>query len=130
YGMPIDPCERSRMMATRPACRAVVAARLRAPERQEALLRRLRVLTMAVELIDEPDVIATAAREAGIDPSELAEWCREPDVVDALEDDAAAARMPSLAARALDHKLAAAGHDLRYTCPSLELVGPNGDMVT
>src|SRR3954447_14212126 len=58
YGMPIDPRRRPRMMATIHACRAVVAARLRAPDRARALLRRLRIHAMAGEMIDEPGVIA------------------------------------------------------------------------
>src|SRR4029079_6409422 len=41
HGMPIDTRERPRMAATRPACRAVVAARLHAPEAERPLLRRL-----------------------------------------------------------------------------------------
>src|SRR5436190_3731714 len=53
YGMPIDTRERPRMMATVHACRAVVAARLHAPDRERALLRRLRIHAMAGELIDE-----------------------------------------------------------------------------
>src|SRR4051794_15953175 len=39
YGMPMDTRERPRMAATAPACRAVVAARLHAPDRERALLR-------------------------------------------------------------------------------------------
>src|SRR5918997_3626709 len=40
YGMPIDPRLRPRMPATVHACRAIVAARLHAPEHEMALLRR------------------------------------------------------------------------------------------
>src|SRR3954447_10485689 len=68
YGMPIDPRRRPRMMATVHACRAIVAARLRAPDRARALLRRLRIRAMAGGMIDEPSMIARCAREAGIDP--------------------------------------------------------------
>src|SRR3954471_15317066 len=59
YGMPIDPRLRPRMPATIHACRAVVAARLHAPEHEQALLRRLRIHAMAGELFDSPLVIAT-----------------------------------------------------------------------
>jgi predicted DsbA family dithiol-disulfide isomerase len=130
YGMPIDTRLRPRMMATVHACRAVVAARLRAPDREQALLRRLRIHAMAGELIDEPAVIARAAREAGIDPMTLfrAE-ADDPAVEVALREDMAAARAPSAAALALDHKLAPAGQlGFRYTCPSYEIerVGDSG----
>lgn len=119
YGMPIDPRRRPRMMTTVHACRAVVAARLRAPDRERALLRRLRIHAMAGELIDEPGVIARCAREAGIEPMTLfrAE-ADDPAVEVALREDMAAARAPSAAALALDHKLAPGP---RYTCPSYEM---------
>src|SRR4029079_17427760 len=42
HGMPIDTSVRPRMAATMPACRAVVAARLPAPDRLRRLPRRLR----------------------------------------------------------------------------------------
>src|SRR5579862_2913439 len=67
YGMPIDPAPHRRPASSEPACRAVVAARLNAPERAEALLRRLRVRVMAGGLLDGPALIAGAASEAGLD---------------------------------------------------------------
>jgi predicted DsbA family dithiol-disulfide isomerase len=122
FGMPIDPRPRARMVATVNACRAVVAARLHFPDREQALLRRLRIHAMAGELFDEPRVIARAAGEAGIDEmSLLRTWRDDPEVDRVLEDDAAAARRPSSPALALDHKLAAAGDGRRYTCPSYEI---------
>src|SRR5256885_16632172 len=68
YGMPIDARERPRMTATVDACRAVVAARVHAPARERALLRRLRIHAMSGDPIDQPPVIAPAAREAGTHP--------------------------------------------------------------
>src|SRR5919202_5137915 len=122
YGMPIDPRLRPRMPATIDACRAVVAARLYWPEHEEALLRRLRIRGMAGEMIDAPFTIALAAREAGIaDMPLLAMWGDDPNVERELEADAAAARRPSRAALALDHKLAPAGGGRRYTAPSYEI---------
>ncbi|MGH2944211.1 MAG: DsbA family oxidoreductase, partial [Solirubrobacteraceae bacterium] len=43
HGMPIDTALRERMHATAPACRAIVAARVHAPEREDPLLRAFRV---------------------------------------------------------------------------------------
>jgi hypothetical protein len=128
--MPIDTRRRPRMMATVHACRAVVAARLRAPDREQALLRRLRIHTMAGELIDEPGVIARCAREAGIEPMTLFRAAADDPAVDvALREDMAAARAPSAAALALDHKLASVGDlgTMRYTCPSYEIERVGGD---
>jgi predicted DsbA family dithiol-disulfide isomerase len=131
YGMPIDARRRPRMVATVHACRAVVAARLHAPEFERALLRRLRIRGMAGDLIDEPGVIALCAREAGIDdPMTLFRAATDDPAVEvALREDMAAARGPSAAALALDHKLAPAGEvGRRYTCPSYEIsrVGGGG----
>jgi hypothetical protein len=95
HGMPIDTRERPRMAGTLPACRAVVAARIHAPDREG------------------PD--------AGLDAAELARWMDEPEVQLAVEEDAVAARRPMPAARALDHKLANWSGGRRYTCPSYEI---------
>ena len=93
-GMPIDPRERLWAAATIHACRAVVATRLRWPDREAALLRRLRVLAMAGALLDDSDTLELAAAQAGLPVSELAAYCAEPEVEDALRADAAAA-LPS-----------------------------------
>jgi 2-hydroxychromene-2-carboxylate isomerase len=105
YGMPIDPVPYSRPASSEPASRAVVAARLLAPELQEPLLRRLRVRVMLGGLLDDPALISGAADDVGVDPAQLMEWCARSDVEEALQADIAAARAPLPAARALDHKL-------------------------
>lgn len=126
FGMPIDPRPRARMAATVNACRAVVAARIHFPEREQALLRRLRMHAMAGDPFDEPSVIARAAAGAGIDPMRLLRaWRDDPAVERELESDAAASRRPSPPARALDHKLAPAESGRRYTCPSYEITRPD-----
>jgi predicted DsbA family dithiol-disulfide isomerase len=118
YGMPIDPRPYPREAASEPACRAFVAARLHAPERADALLRRLRVRVMQRGLLDDPALIAAAATDAGLDPAALATWVATVEVAAALEADAAAARDPAPAARALDHKLGGPREQRRYTAPS------------
>jgi 2-hydroxychromene-2-carboxylate isomerase len=124
YGMPINPTRYPRPASSEPACRAVVAARLHAPERAEPLLRRLRVRVMAGGLLDDSALIAGAAREAGLDPDELEAWCVTDEVQAALREDIAAARSPSRAARALDHKLGGPRQERRYTAPSYEIADP------
>jgi predicted DsbA family dithiol-disulfide isomerase len=80
-----DPaCPLAFSASSEPACRAVVAARVHAPGDEPALLRRLRVRTMAGGLLDDPDLIAAAAVDAGLDPHALAEWARDPAVQDTL----------------------------------------------
>lgn len=122
HGMPIDTRPRERLHATLPACRAVVAARIHAPERMRALLRRLRVRHFSGELLDEPGTIAAAARDAGIEPAELERWSASAEVEEALRDDMRRAREPMPAARVLDHRLANWSGGRRYTCPSYEIV--------
>jgi predicted DsbA family dithiol-disulfide isomerase len=126
YGMPIDPAPYSRPASSEPACRAVVATRLYAAELQEPLLRRLRVRVMLGGLLDDPGLIAEAAREAGLDPAQLLEWGAREDVEAALQADIAAARSPLRAARALDHKLGGPRAQRRYTAPSYEISTADG----
>lgn len=74
------------------------------------------------ELLDEPEAVASAARDAGIDSGELERWAHEPEVEQALHEDMAAAREPMCAARVLDHKLANWSGGRRYACPSYEIM--------
>lgn len=129
HHMPMDTAVRPRVAATVPACRAVVAARLNAPERERSLLRRLRVRHFAGDLLDDPDTIAAAAVDAGIDPSELDQWVESAAVADLLAEDMRAARHPVPAALALDDKLAGWPDGRRYTCPSYEVATGGWDPV-
>jgi len=126
YGMPIDPRPYPRPASSEPACRAVVAARLRDPVSAEALLRRLRVRVMLGGLLDDPDVIGAAAADAGLDPDELEAWCAQPETDAALQEDIRAARDPTAAARLLDHKLGGPREERRYTAPSYVLRRADG----
>jgi predicted DsbA family dithiol-disulfide isomerase len=129
YGMPIDPAPLARPASSEPACRAVVATRLRAPGREHALLRSLRARAMVGALLDEPSVLEAAARDAALEPSELERWCASPEADEALRDDIESARRPSAAARALDHKLGGPREQRRYSAPSYEITRP-GDGAT
>jgi predicted DsbA family dithiol-disulfide isomerase len=120
YGMPMDTSERPRMAATLPACRAVVAARVHS-DRGWFLLRALRVRHFSGELLDDPATIDGAARDAGIDPDDLARWSEDEVVDHALREDMALAREPLPAARVLDERLANWSGGRRYTCPSYEI---------
>jgi 2-hydroxychromene-2-carboxylate isomerase len=121
FGMPIHPFPAARPASSEPACRAVVATRLNAPGIEARLLRTLRTRTMSGGLLDDPQLVAGAARDAGLDPDQLRAWSAEPATDDALAQDIAASRRPSAAARALDHKLGGPPHERRYTAPSYEL---------
>ncbi len=122
HRMPIDSRRRPRIAASAPACRAVVAARIHAPESMRILLRRLRVRNFRGELLDEDATLDGAAVDAGLDPARLREWMAGADVEAALREDMARAREPLHAAKVLDHKLANWSGGRRYTCPSYEVV--------
>jgi predicted DsbA family dithiol-disulfide isomerase len=122
YGMPIDWSERVRVAPSIHACRAVVAVRLRWPDREAAMLRRLRVLNFAGELLDDSDTLEMAAEQAGLPVAELAAFADAPEVQEALREDMLAARSPSPASRAQDYKLGGPHDERRYTCPSYELL--------
>ena len=100
-----------------------MAALLHAPDRAEALLRRLRVRVMQGGVLDDPALIGAAAADAGLDGEALATWCEGGDTDAALRADIAAARDPAPPARALDHKLGGPRHQRRYTAPSYVIGG-------
>ena len=126
HGMPMSSAVRDRVPGTLPACTAVVATRVHAPEHEAALLRRLRLRHFDGEYLDAASTVAGAAQDVGLDPAAVAAWMEELDVKAAVEADATAARHPAPAALVLDHKLAGWERGRRYTCPSYELV-PDGN---
>lgn len=124
HHMPMDTAPRPRLAASVPACRAVVATRLNAPAHERAMLRALRVESFSGDgaLLDEPETLRRAARDAGLDPADLDRWLVAPETEQALRGDLRRARSPSPEALALAHTLASSGDGgHRYTCPSYEL---------
>lgn len=125
YGMPLETTPRPRLGATRPAAKAVVAARVHSSSAvAERLLRRFRVhaMTNPTAMLEDEATVLAAAREAGIDAAVLERWLADPAVERELRADMLAARSPAPAAVALSHKLARAAEDpsrWRYTAPSL-----------
>jgi len=122
HGMPIDTSLRARMAASAPACRAVVATRLNAPDYEEAILRALRVRCMSGDLLDESSTIRGAAVDVCLDPGDVERWCDDSSVEAAMRADMHAARHPTPEALALDDHLADWSGGRRYTCPSYEIV--------
>lgn len=120
HGMPIDVSRAARHLATVEACRAVVAVRLHAPDREEVFLRRVRVLSLTERrMIDEDEVLHGAARDVGVDPADLDRWRADPEVEAALALDMELARTPRPAAVAMPERLARTPEGgWRYTCPS------------
>lgn len=124
--MPIDAAPRERVSATGPACRAVVAAQLNAPDRAERLLRALRVRFFTDGALDDPALIARAAADAEIDPQGLAAWVQEAGTGAAYAAQRERTRRPSPEALAQGARLAGEPGGPRYTCPSLEVTRSDG----
>ncbi|UJA20633.1 hypothetical protein HJD18_10715 [Thermoleophilia bacterium SCSIO 60948] len=122
YGMPMDARERPRMFGTLEACKAIVAARVREPGSERAMMRHLRLEHFRGErMLDEAETTTISARASGIDPDQLWRWMEEDDVVAAFDEDMRLARDPSPAARAQYERLASEDEDWRLTCPSWEI---------
>ncbi|MBA2348534.1 MAG: DsbA family protein [Solirubrobacterales bacterium] len=127
FGMPMSEEPKPAVAATVTACRAVVAARQHATEKQWPLLRRLRHLHFAGPLLDDPQTIRDAASFVGLDPDELEAWMGEEATERALREDMLMARDPTPAALALKDKLASTPENgWRYTCPSYEFRTADG----
>ncbi len=75
-------------------------------------------------LLDDPLLLAAAASDVGLDPAVLQAWCAGADVDHEPAADIEAARSPSAAAHALDHKLGGPPERRRYTAPSYVIARP------
>lgn len=121
YGMPFATRPRTRVLATAPACRAVVAARAQSHELGEAALRALQVAWFtSPALLDEPDALLEAlSGVAGLDAAEVVRALEDPEVVGAYERDREEARSASGSPAARQGKTAKTDGPERYTAPTL-----------
>ena len=115
YGM------KRRMAATAPACRAVVATRLRFPERELEALRALQCAQFTTRsLLDERiDIEAALARVDGLDPALIVAALEDPEVVAAYEEDRAIARSAVGTPAEVQGRAAQTDGPVRFTAPSL-----------
>ncbi|MDQ6915099.1 MAG: DsbA family protein [Actinomycetota bacterium] len=121
YGMPFAAEPRARVPATGRACRAVVATRLRDPDREWAVFRALQLAWFnSTLLLDEDDGIVAALRGVeGLDASAMVADVDRPEVVAAYEADKAEARTAAGSPTAFQGKAAQTDGPVRYTAPSL-----------
>jgi protein-disulfide isomerase-like protein with CxxC motif len=130
YGMPISTTPLTRLYSTTPACRAIVATRLFAPEKERLLLRAFRVRHFGGHLLDGPETLAMAAADAHLPLDDLQAAIDDPISGELLAADMAASRTPTAAALAQPARLAGPDGERRYTCPSLEFAHANGTMMS
>jgi len=120
YGMPFASHVKTRVSATAPACRVVVAARLRDPAIEWSALRALQIaqFTTASRLEDRDDLRAALER-FGLPGDELVRSIDDPGVVAAYEADRALARSAAGTPAAVQNRTANTDGAERFTAPSL-----------
>jgi len=121
YGMPFAPVVKPRMGATSPACRAIVAVRLRAPGREWAALRALQCAQFTTRsLLDEPaDIAGALSRVTAVDAAAIAAAIHDGDVVAAYEADRELARSAAGTPPEVQGRTAQTDGPVRFTAPSL-----------
>jgi 2-hydroxychromene-2-carboxylate isomerase len=121
WGMPFATEPRPRIVATSRACRAIVATRLRYPDREYAVFRALQFGWMTTPLVlDEADDILRAIEGVpGIDAREIVAALDDPEVDAAYEADRADARTAEGSPTHFQGKAAQTDGLVRYTAPSL-----------
>jgi protein-disulfide isomerase-like protein with CxxC motif len=121
FGMPLSPRPRPRLMATARGCRTVVAARLRHPGREDAVLRALQFAWFTTdELMDTDEGLLAALEDVGgIDAGALVGALDDADVTEAYEADRALARTAEGSPCEAMGRTAQTDGPVRYTAPSL-----------
>jgi predicted DsbA family dithiol-disulfide isomerase len=121
WGMPFATEPRARISATSRACRAIVATRLRYPDREYAVFRALQFGWMTTPLVmdDDEDILRAIEGVPGIDAREIVGALDDPEVDAAYEADRADARTAEGGPTHLQGKAAQTDGLVRYTAPSL-----------
>jgi len=121
FGMPFSTTPRSRISATAPACRAIVATRLRAPELEYAAFRALQFggFTESVVFDDDADLERALSRVDGLDARAIVGAIRSREVIEAYEADRELARQAAGGATEFQGKAAQTDGPVRYTAPSV-----------
>jgi protein-disulfide isomerase-like protein with CxxC motif len=128
YGMPFQVTPKARLSATSPACRAVVATRLAAPELEDAAFRALQFAQFTTTgLFDDADTLRAAlATVDGLDAGAVAGAIEDPEVRDAYEADRARARTAAGSPTEFQGRSANSDGAVRYTAPSLIFEAEDG----
>jgi 2-hydroxychromene-2-carboxylate isomerase len=121
HGMPFATQPRARVSATGPACRAIVATRLFAPEYELAVFRALQFAWFTTPLIlDDPgDLLEALERIDGFDAAGVLARVDDAAVEDAYQADRAEARTAAGSPTEAQGKAAHTDGPVRYTAPSL-----------
>jgi protein-disulfide isomerase-like protein with CxxC motif len=128
YGMPFVAAPKPRLSATSPACRAIVATRLAAPEHEDAALRALQFAQFTTtRVFDDPDTLRWALRSVeGLDADAVVAAIDDPVVLAAYEGDRARARTAEGSPTEFQGRAANTDGRVRYTAPSLVFATVDG----
>lgn len=128
FGMPFQITPKARLSATSPACRAIVATRLAAPELEDAAFRALQFGQFTTTgVFDEPETLRAALRGVdGLDADAVVAAIEDPAVRAAYEADRARARTAAGSPSEFQGRTANSDGAVRYTAPSLIFEGGDG----
>jgi 2-hydroxychromene-2-carboxylate isomerase len=129
FGMPFQITPKPRLSATSPACRAIVATRLDAPELEDRVLRALQFAQFTTTgTLEDPDTLRSAlAGVEGLDADAIVGRIDDPEVVAAYEADRAHARAAAGSPTEFQGRAANTDGAVRYTAPSLLFDEPGGN---
>jgi protein-disulfide isomerase-like protein with CxxC motif len=120
YGMPFAPHVKRRVSATAPACRTVVAARLRDPQLEWWTLRALQIAQFTTPgRLEERDTLLAALERFQLPAAELVDAIDSAEVLETYEADRALARSAADTPAEVQNRTATTDGPVRYTAPSL-----------
>jgi hypothetical protein len=121
YGMPFASAPKSRLAASSPACRAIVAARLQYPGSEWRVFRALQLANFNQDLLfDDTDaMLRVLSSVPGIDAGEVLGAIDSPEVISEYERDKAETRTAEGSATELQGKAGNSDGKVRYTAPSV-----------
>jgi protein-disulfide isomerase-like protein with CxxC motif len=128
FGMPFQITPKARLSATSPACRAIIATRLVAPDLEDAALRALQFAQFTTTgTLDDPDTLRSAlAGVDGLDADVIVGRIDDSEVLSAYENDRTRARAAAGSPTQFQGRAANTDGAVRYTAPSLVFEGPDG----
>jgi protein-disulfide isomerase-like protein with CxxC motif len=121
FGMPFQVTPKASLSGTSPACRAIVATRLAAPDLEVSAFRALQFAQFTTTgVFDDPETLRTAlAGVDGLDADAIVARIDSPDVREAYEADRARARTAAGSPTEFQGRAANSDGAVRYTAPSL-----------
>ena len=130
FGMPFQVTPKAGLSATSPACRAIVATRLTAPELEDGAFRALQFAQFtSTGLLEDPATLRAAlAGVEGLDADAIVARIEDDDVRAAYDEDRARARTAAGSPTEFQGRAADTDGAVRYTAPSLIFANGTGSL--